>query len=107
MTISVLQRTKGDRHNEGCGVQEEAHSGHVDLGGADYRGRRHRGGAPVLAAMSMVPIPLGPGMYLRLLATPGVVFVSAALVVAVNILGVLAPAYRAGRLNIVDALRYE
>ncbi len=31
----------------------------------------------------------------------------AALVVAVNILGVLAPAYRAGRLNIVDALRYE
>jgi putative ABC transport system permease protein len=62
---------------------------------------------PVLAAMSMVPILLGPGMYLHLPVTPGVVLVSAALVVAVNILGVLAPAYRASRLNIVDALRYE
>ena len=59
----------------------------------------------VLAVASMVPIPLGPGMYLSLLATPGVVLASAALVVAVNILGVLAPAYRSGRLNIVDALR--
>jgi putative ABC transport system permease protein len=62
---------------------------------------------PVLAAMSVVPIPLGPGMYLHLPVTSGVVLASAALVVAVNILGVLAPAHRAGRLNIVDALRYE
>ena len=38
---------------------------------------------------------------------PEAVWLAAALVVAVNMLGALAPAIRAGRLNIVDALRYE
>jgi putative ABC transport system permease protein len=107
MTISVLQRTKEIGIMRAVGYKRRHIVAMLILEALIIVGVGIAAALPVLAAMSMVPIPLGPGMYLRLLATPGVVLVSAALVVAVNILGVLAPAYRAGRLNIVDALRYE
>jgi putative ABC transport system permease protein len=107
MAISVLQRTKEIGIMRAVGYKRRHVVAMLILEALIIVGVGIAAALPVLAAMSMVPIPLGPGMYLRLLATPGVVLVSAALVVAVNILGVLAPAYRAGRLNIVDALRYE
>jgi putative ABC transport system permease protein len=107
MAISVLQRTKEIGIMRAVGYKRRHVVAMLILEALIIVGVGIAAALPVLAAMSMVPIPLGPGMYLRLLATPGVVLASAALVVAVNILGVLAPAYRAGRLNIVDALRYE
>jgi putative ABC transport system permease protein len=107
MTISVLQRTKEIGIMRAVGYKRRHVVAMLILEALIIVGVGIAAALPVLASMSMVPIPLGPGMYLRLLATPGVVLASAALVVAVNILGVLAPAYRAGRLNIVDALRYE
>ncbi len=107
MAISVLQRTKEIGIMRAVGYKRRHVVAMLILEALIIVGVGIAAALPVLAAMSMVPMPLGPGMYLRLLATPGVVLASAALVVAVNILGVLAPAYRAGRLNIVDALRYE
>ncbi|MEM1925198.1 MAG: hypothetical protein QXR64_00535 [Pyrobaculum sp.] len=55
----------------------------------------------------MVKIPLGPGLVLGLEMSPPILATSALLFIVPNLLGVLAPAYRASRLNIVDALRYE
>ncbi len=107
MTISVLQRTKEIGIMRAVGYKRRHVVAMLILEALIIVGVGIAAALPVLAAMSMVSIPLGFGMDLRLPVMPGVVLVSAALVVAVNILGVLAPAYRAGRLNIVDALRYE
>jgi len=107
MTISVLQRTKEIGIMRAVGFKRRHVIAMLILEALIVVGIGTAAALPVLAVMSTAPIPLGPGMYLRLLATPGVILASAALVVAVNILGVLAPAYRAGKLNIVDALRYE
>jgi putative ABC transport system permease protein len=107
MTISVLQRTKEIGIMRAVGYKRRHIVAMLILEALIIVGVGIAAALPVLAAMSMVKIPLGRDMYLNLFVTPGVVLVSAALVVAVNILGVLAPAYRAGRLNIVDALRYD
>ncbi|MGB9705935.1 MAG: ABC transporter permease, partial [Pyrobaculum sp.] len=62
---------------------------------------------PFLLLISQISIPIGFGAALKLKITPVAVLASAAVVLAANLLGALAPAYRASRLNIVDALRYE
>ncbi|MEM4898361.1 MAG: ABC transporter permease [Pyrobaculum sp.] len=62
---------------------------------------------PFALLTGMVKIPLGPGLVLGLEMSPSILATSALLIIVPNLLGVLAPAYRASRLNIVDALRYE
>ena len=107
MTISILQRTKEIGIMRAVGYKRRHIIIMLILEALIVVSVGTAAAVPILAAASLIPIPLGPGMYFRLLATPSVILVSAALVVAVNILGVLGPAYRASRLNIVDALRYE
>jgi putative ABC transport system permease protein len=74
-------------------------------------------GVVALILLSFIPISFFPqtaaprGAFSRAspsLSVPwNIGLATAALVVTVNMLGALAPAIRAGRLNIVDALRYE
>ncbi|AAL62518.1 conserved hypothetical protein [Pyrobaculum aerophilum str. IM2] len=62
---------------------------------------------PLLFVISAVSIPVGPGIFLKLAIPPYIAVISAFIVVMANILGVLGPAYKASRVNIVEALRYE
>jgi len=63
--------------------------------------------SPLVLLIANIPLALAPGVFLKLSTTPDVIAKSLAVVTIANILGVLPPAYRASKLSVVGALRYE
>lgn len=107
VTISILQRTREIGIMRAVGFKRRHVIAMLLLETFIVMGIGVVAALPVLAAASAIPISLGPGLYLKLAISPVAVGAATAVVIGANILGVLPPAYRASRLNIVDALRYE
>ncbi|CCC81722.1 ABC transporter permease [Thermoproteus tenax] len=107
MTISVLQRTKEFGILRAIGFKSRQITALVLYEAIIIALMGIGVGAVLLAPLSLVPISFFPGMPLRVTPPLHIALATASLVLAVNALGALAPAVRAGRLNIVEALRYE
>ena len=117
MTISVLQRTKEFGILRAVGFKKRQITAMMLYEALIIAAIGIAAGVVALILLSFIPISFFPqtaaprGAFFRAspsLSVPwNIGLATAALVVAVNMLGALAPAIRAGRLNIVDALRYE
>ena len=117
MTISVLQRTKEFGILRAVGFKRRQITAMMLYEALIIAAIGIAAGVVALILLSFIPISFFPqtaaprGAFFRAspsLSVPwNIGLATAALVVAVNMLGALAPAIRAGRLNIVDALRYE
>lgn len=107
MMISILQRTKEIGIVRAVGFKRRHIMALLFLEALIVVSIGIAAALPIVAVLSQVSIPVFPGASFKLGVTPGIVAISAALVVAANMLGVALPAHRAARLNIVDALRYE
>ncbi|MFP3199963.1 MAG: ABC transporter permease [Thermoproteus sp.] len=120
MTISVLQRTKEFGILRAVGFKKRQITAVMLYEALIIAAIGIAAGVVALILLSFIPISFFPqtaaprGAFSRAFrASPSlsvpwnIGLETAALVVAVNMLGALAPAIRAGRLNIVDALRYE
>ncbi|MFP3251673.1 MAG: ABC transporter permease [Thermoproteus sp.] len=117
MTISVLQRTKEFGILRAVGFKRRQITAMMLYEALIIAAIGIAAGVVALILLSFIPISFFPqtaaprGAFSRAspsLSVPwNIGLATAALVVAVNMLGALAPAIRAGRLNIVDALRYE
>lgn len=117
MTISVLQRTKEFGILRAVGFKKRQITAMMLYEALIIAAIGIAAGVVALILLSFIPISFFPqtaaprGAFFRAspsLSVPwNIGLATAALVVAVNMLGALAPAIRAGRLSIVDALRYE
>ena len=107
MTISILQRTKEIGIMRAVGFKRRHILAVILAESLIVIAMGIAAALPALFLISQISIPIGFGAALKLKITPVAVLASAAVVLAANLLGALAPAYRASRLNIVDALRYE
>jgi len=113
MTISVLQRTKEFGILRAVGFKKRQITAMMLYEALIIAAIGIAAGVVALILLSFIPISFFPqtGAFSRAspsLSVPwNIGLATAALVVAVNMLGALAPAIRAGRLSIVDALRYE
>ncbi|MGC9170279.1 MAG: ABC transporter permease [Thermoproteus sp.] len=107
MTISVLQRTKEFGILRAVGFKRKQITAMMLYEALIIAAVGIAAGIVVVALLSLVPIGFFPGMSIHLTIPLHIAVATAALVVAVNTVGALAPAVRAGRLNVVDALRYE
>lgn len=107
MMISILQRTKEIGIIRAVGFKKRHVIAMLFLEALIVVALGIAAAAPVAVALAQLPIALGPGLAFRLEVTPAILATSAAVVTTANMLGVALPAYRAAKLNIVDALRYE
>jgi len=117
MTISVLQRTKEFGILRAVGFKKRQITAMMLYEALIIAAIGIAAGVVALILLSFIPISFFPqtaaprGAFFRAspsLSVPwNIGLATAALVIAVNMLGALAPAIRAGRLSIVDALRYE
>ncbi|MEZ0320057.1 MAG: ABC transporter permease [Pyrobaculum sp.] len=105
-TISVLQRTKEIGIMRAVGYKRRHVLTMLLLEALITTAIGVAAALPILAILSAVPVPIGAAA-LRITPTPPVLAISLAVVLVANILGVLPPSYRASKLNIVEALRYE
>ncbi|MEM1597670.1 MAG: ABC transporter permease [Pyrobaculum sp.] len=105
-TISVLQRTKEIGIMRALGYKRRHILAMLLLEALMITAVGVAASLPVLAALSAVPVPVGVAAF-RITPSPLAVATSLTIVITANIIGVLPPSYRASRLNVVDALRYE
>ncbi|MEL9989855.1 MAG: ABC transporter permease [Thermoproteus sp.] len=107
MTISVIQRTREFGILRAIGFRRRQITAMMLYEALIIAAIGIAAGAAIMAPLSLVKINFFPGMSVSVGAAPHIALVTATLVTFVNVLGALAPAVRAGRLNLVDALRYE
>mgnify|MGYP001772698450 FL=1 len=107
MTISVIQRTKEFGILRAIGFKRRQITAMVVLEAIVVSALGVAVGAVLLVPLSFMKIGFFPGMAVSISPPLHIALGTAALVVAINALGALAPALRAGGMNLVDALRYE
>ena len=107
MTISVIQRTKEFGILRAIGFKRRQITAMVVLEAIVVSALGVAVGAVLLVPLSFMKIGFFPGMAISISPPLDIALGTAALVVAINALGALAPALRAGGMNLVDALRYE
>ena len=107
MTISVIQRTKEFGILRAIGFKRRQITAMVVLEAIVVSALGVAVGAVLLVPLSFMKIGFFPGMAISISPPLHIALGTAALVVAINALGALAPALRAGGMNLVDALRYE
>ncbi len=107
MTISVIQRTKEFGVLRAMGFKRGQITALVITEAVIVSALGIAVGSALLVPLSFIKIGFFPGMSVSVNPPLWIAAGTAALVIAVNALGALAPALRAGRMNLVDALRYE